>query len=109
MHLKINLTAKQAADAARRYRAMVIAGALSLAPLAANATATPGDGTVGGQTFGLGQFGGPTGSDWQTTAQGFGQSIAPELTALIPVMVVLLALFLGPKILKRMVEMGVHA
>jgi hypothetical protein len=77
----------------------LIVSAMALAPIAARA-----DGTT--QTYAPGQFGGPAAADWFTAAQGFGSTIAPQITTLIPVMVVLLAIFMGPRILKKLVKMG---
>lgn len=73
-----------------------------LAPIAAHATT--GDGTSAGQTYGLGSGGGPAASDWQMAAQGFNSSLSPMLVALIPVFVVILATWMGPRLLKKLLK-----
>jgi hypothetical protein len=60
----------------------------------------------GGQTYGLGQAGSPAASDYLSAAQGFNSSLAPLLTAILPVLVVILAIWKGPMIFKKLVSMA---
>jgi len=46
-------------------------------------------------------------SFWQGIGQGAGRSVAPMLVGLIAVVVVLLALFKGPQVLRRLLHRGV--
>jgi len=71
-----------------------------LMPSAANAQAT------GGQTYGLGQGGSPAASDYLNAAMGFNTSLAPILTAILPVLVVILAVWKGPVIFKKLIGMA---
>jgi hypothetical protein len=75
--------------------------------LTVSAHATANDGTSAGVTYGLGELGGPAATDYQTGGSGFLQSLAPILVALIPVMCLGLAIFMGPKILKKVAKMAV--
>lgn len=65
---------------------------------------TPGDGFADGQAYGLGQGGSPAATDFQLSAQGFNSSLSPMLVALIPVFVVILAIWLGPALVKRLLN-----
>lgn len=62
--------------------------------------------TTGGQTYGLGQGGSPAASDYLSAAQGFNTSLAPILTAILPVLVVILAVWKGPVIFKKLIGMA---
>jgi len=60
----------------------------------------------GGQTYGLGQGGSPAASDYLNAAMGFNTSLAPILTAILPVLVVILAVWKGPVIFKKLIGMA---
>ena len=83
----------------------LIGAGVALLPMAANAQTS---GAGGSQTYGLGQAGSPASSDYFNAAQGFNSSLAPLLTAILPVLVVILAIWQGPKLLKRLTTMMAH-
>lgn len=88
--------------------ALAVVALLGVAPVASHATGGTGDGTILGQNYGLGIGGGLTAADWQGVAQGFNTSVSPLLVAIMPVFVVLLAVWMGPSVLKKLLKMAVH-
>lgn len=81
--------------------------AAALLTLPVGAFAATGDGTNGGEPYGLGaQGGGPQATDYQLAAQGFNASLSPMLVALLPVFVVILAIWMGPALLKKLLTMA---
>lgn len=103
-------SAKQAADYIEtncaRLTAYAVVGVTAIM-LPAASMAQAGGGT-GGQTYGLGQAGSPAAADYLGAAQGFNSSLSPLLTAVLPVLVVILAIWTAPKLLKRLVTMMAH-
>lgn len=59
---------------------------------------------AGGQTYGLGQQGSPVAADYTSSAIGFSSSLSPLLTAILPTLVVILAIWRGPWLLKHLVN-----
>ena len=107
-------TADLAAQAVSRTRkalttsAFVAGGLLVTAASFAQSTAPSGTSPGGTQTYALGQAGSPAATDYFGAAQGVNASLAPLLTAILPVLVVILAIWQGPKLLKRLTTMMAH-
>jgi len=64
--------------------------------------------TTTAPNYGFGQAGSPQQSDYLGAAQGFNSSLSPLLTAVLPVLVVILAIWTAPKLLKKLVTMMAH-
>lgn len=94
----LKLIAKRKAIATRAATVGFVAAASILPALA----------QTGGQTYGLGQGGSPSGTDYTGAAMGFNTSLSPLLTAILPTLVVILAIFQGPRVLKKLVTMMAH-
>lgn len=95
----LKLAAKRKAIATRVATVGFVAAASVLPALAQ---------TNSQQTYGLGQGGSPAATDYTGAAMGFNTSLSPLLTAILPTLVVILAIFQGPRVLKKLVTMMAH-
>jgi hypothetical protein len=82
-----------------RYAFVAFGALLLLGALTVPASAQSGT-TV---TYGLGQNGAPAATDYYNAANGFSSSIGPILTAILPVLLLMLAIWNGPRIIKGLV------
>lgn len=100
---------KSAGEVVRRgYTKAITYGMIGVGSLMVASSSFAQTATVPTQTYGLGQGNSPLGSDYFNAASGFNASLAPMLTAVLPVLVVILAIWTGPKLLKRLVTMMAH-
>ena len=87
------------APGARKVSHVVIASALTLLPLAANAQA------AGGGTYGLGIDGAPTAQNYLDASHLFQANLAPILTILIPFLLTMWAVWRTPGVGKKLLNM----
>ena len=85
--------------------AFALFGLLLLGASTVPASAQTGTTTV---TYGLGQNGAPAATDYYNAANGFSSAIGPILTAILPVLLLMLAIWQGPRIIKALVMRFSH-
>ena len=76
--------------------AFALVAMAGLSPIGAHAQTT----TV---TYGLGQDGAPAAADYAAAAAGFSSSIGPILQATLPLLLLMLAIWQGPRLVKSLV------
>lgn len=64
--------------------------------------------TTGSSAYGLGQNGAPAAADFTNATQGFSASISPMLTAILPYLIGILAVWKLPWLLKKLVSGFTH-
>jgi hypothetical protein len=62
----------------------------------------------GSFTYGLGQDGAPAATDYTGAVTGFNTSTAPILTALLPILALMMAVWQGPRIGKKLITTFIH-